>query len=233
MASIVDDRGYNQGFKLVESTVVRMKRRAALFLSEMNSEQPSDVLEIGCGTGEISNWLAEGSPHRVVGTDICAPFIETAKSRYVRDNLAFKVLDFSNPSDISDGSYDYICGNGILHHLYPNLPSVLKTIRNLLKPGGKMIFMEPNIYNPYCAVIFNFTRELAKLEPDEMAFSRRYITRILRECGYSDIRVEYRDFLVPGIPAALIKPSILIGSVLERTPVLRCLSQSLYLVATK
>lgn len=233
MASIVDDRGYNQGFKLVESTLVRMQRRAKLFLSEMDMSGSHDVLEIGCGTGEISNWLAEFSPHQVLGTDICEPFIASAAGRYTKENLKFEVVDFNNPAQVKQRSFDYIVGNGILHHLYPTLLDSLKTIRTLLRPGGKMIFMEPNIYNPYCAVIFNFTRKLAKLEPDEMAFSRRFIQKKLHYAGYSEISVSYKDFLIPGIPSALIKPSIVIGDILENIPVLNTLSQSLYIVATK
>jgi 2-polyprenyl-3-methyl-5-hydroxy-6-metoxy-1,4-benzoquinol methylase len=233
MASIVDDRGYNQGFTLVESTRVRMKRRAELFLAEMDMSRPYDVLEIGCGTGEISNWIAESSTHRVLGTDICEPFITLAAGKYVRENLSFEVVDFNNPGQVNERSFDYIIGNGILHHLYPSLLESLKRIRSLLRPGGKMIFMEPNIYNPYCAVIFNFTRELAKLEPDEMAFSGRFIRGKLREAGYSEIQVSYKDFLVPGIPSVLIKPSIVLGDILERIPGVNRLSQSLYIVATK
>ena len=233
MASIIDDRGYNQGFILHESTWVRMKRRAQLMLSEMDLSKSGDVLEIGCGTGEISSFLAEGSRYRVLGTDICAPFIADAANKYKRDNLSFEVVDFNDPSQVRERKFDYVVGNGILHHLYPNLPQALRTIRELLKPGGKMIFMEPNIYNPYCAVIFNLTRKLANLEPDEMAFSRRYISKKLRVAGYSDFTVRYRDFLVPGIPSSFIRPSIIIGDYLEKLPPFNRLSQSLFIVGTR
>jgi len=202
-------------------------------LSEMDLSKSGDVLEIGCGTGEISSFLAEGSRYRVLGTDICAPFIAEAGNKYKRDNLSFEVVDFNDPSQDRERKFDYVVGNGILHHLYPNLPQALRTIRELLKPGGKMIFMEPNIYNPYCAVIFNLTRKLANLEPDEMAFSRRYISKKLCEAGYSDLTVRYRDFLVPGIPSSFIKPSIIIGDYLEKLPPFNRLSQSLFIVGTR
>lgn len=233
MASIIDDRGYNQGFKLVESTLVRMKRRADLILAEMDVTKQGDVLEIGCGTGEISNWLAQGSRYKILGTDLCEPFIQAAAHKYRRDNLAFEVVDFNDPGQVRERKFDYIVGNGILHHLYPKLSESLKTIRLLLKPGGKMIFMEPNIYNPYCAIIFNLTRKLANLEPDEMAFSRRWISRKLLEAGYATIDVRYKDFLVPGVPSFLIKPSIMIGDCLERIPPLNRLSQSLFIVGSR
>ena len=92
--------------------------------------------------------------------------------------------------------------------------------------------MEPNIYNPYCALIFNYARKWANLEPDEMAFSKGFISKKLRASGYGNIRVDYKDFLLPGIPDALINPSIIIGKFLEKTPVLRSVSQSIFIVAS-
>jgi hypothetical protein len=103
----------------------------------------------------------------------------------------------------------------------------------MLNEGGKIIFFEPNIFNPYCAVIFNAARTWANLEPDEMAFSRRYITSKLRHSGYSSISVTYRDFLVPGVPNWMIQPLIVAGDFLERVWPLNRLSQSLFIVAEK
>ena len=94
MASIIDDRGFNQGFELVKSTEIRMKRRATWFQDEMDSQSPKTVLEIGCGTGEVSYWIAQNSNLNVLGTDLCAPFINQAKENYKLPNLDFEVLDF-------------------------------------------------------------------------------------------------------------------------------------------
>jgi hypothetical protein len=96
-----------------------------------------------------------------------------------------------------------------------------------------MIFIEPNIYNPYCAVIFNIARDWANLEPDEMAFSKGFITAKLKTAGYTDIKVDYKDFLLPGIPDSMIKPSIAIGDVLERLPLVNKVSQSIFISAAK
>lgn len=233
MASIVDERGYNQGFELVKSTEVRMRRRADYMVSQMDLNGPKDILEIGCGTGEVSYWIAEKTGKHVLGTDLSPLFIENAQKSLKLPNLDFEVLDFSNPQQVAGRKFDYIIGNGILHHLYHHLDNVLPVMRDLLKDKGKMIFIEPNIYNPYCAVIFNIARDWANLEPDEMAFSKGFITAKLKTAGYTDIKVDYKDFLLPGIPDSMIKPSIAIGDVLEKLPLVNKVSQSIFISAAK
>lgn len=235
MASIIDDRGFNQGFELVKSTEVRMRRRADWMTAAMQNDKAKCVLEIGCGTGEVSFWIAEKTKHRVLGTDLCVPFIENAKKNLVLPNLQFEVLDFNNPTQIKGRKFDYIIGNGILHHLYYHLDSALVTLQNLLDDGGKIIFMEPNIYNPYvyCIFSFPFLRKLTHLEPDEMAFSKSFITKKLQQADYKNIKVEYKDFLLPGIPDFLITPSVVIGDVLEKIPLIKNVSQSIFISAEK
>lgn len=233
MSSILDDRGFNQGFELVKSTEIRMRRRADYMISKMTVGQGKSVLEIGCGTGEVSYWIAEKTGMQVLGTDLCIPFVEEANQKLVLPNLGFEVLDFNKPDQVKGRKFDYIVGNGILHHLFQNLDNALLTLSSLLKEGGKIIFLEPNIYNPYCAVIFNWARNWANLEPDEMAFSKNYITQKLMKSGFTKVEVQYKDFLLPGIPDALIQPSIKIGDILEKTPLVKMVSQSIYISASK
>jgi ubiquinone/menaquinone biosynthesis C-methylase UbiE len=235
MASIKDDRGFNQGFELVKSTEVRMKRRSDLILTETEKSATKKILEIGCGTGEIAYWMAQNSPAQVLGTDLCVPFIEDAGKKYQLPNLQYAVLDFNKADQFKGEKFDYIVGNGILHHLYYHLDEALKNMLGLLNKGGKMIFMEPNIYNPYIHFIFSYPklRVKAHLEPDEMAFSKNFIEDKLLTAGYTNIKVEYRDFLLPGIPAFLINPSVVVGDVLEKIPVVKKVSQSIFITAEK
>lgn len=235
MASIVDDRGYNQGFELVKSTEVRMRRRADFMLQAMKDTQHKTIMEIGCGTGEISYWIAEKTNANVLGTDLCVPFIENAQKQLQLPNLSYEVLDFNKPEQIKGRQFDFIIGNGILHHLYYHLDEALHTMRNLLTDNGRIVFMEPNIYNPYIYLIFSYAalRKKAHLEPDEMAFSKDFITKKLEAAGYGDIQVTYKDFLLPGIPDFMIQPSIVIGDVLEKIPLVKTVSQSIFISAAK
>lgn len=235
MAKIVDDRGFNQIYKPEGATKIRLQRRAMFFTDKMNKSEPCSVLEIGCGTGEVSYWIAEQVKGTVLGTDLSQQFVDQANLNYKLPNLQYKVVDFNKPEDLNNQKFDYIIGNGILHHLYYNLDEVLISFKKLLSDNGKIIFMEPNIYNPYCALIFKIPklRISAKLEPDEMAFSKTFITNKLKKHNYSNIQVDYRDFLLPGIPMWLVNPSIYAGNVLEKIPFIKMVSQSIFIVASK
>jgi 2-polyprenyl-3-methyl-5-hydroxy-6-metoxy-1,4-benzoquinol methylase len=230
--SIVDDRGYNQGFKETFALKKRMERRAGWMINEMNAKVGKKVLEIGCGTGYVSYYIAGKTGMQMIGSDLCEPFIEEATKKYILPNLSFLILDFNKAATGIHNKFDYIIGNGILHHLYYNLDEVLSTLKNLLNLQGKIIFMEPNIYNPYVAAIFKNKRlrTWAKLEPDEMAFSRAFIRKKLQSTGFKNIKVRYKDFLLPGVPRLLVKPSIVIGNVLEKTP-FKFVSQSILICA--
>lgn len=232
--SIVDDRGYNQGFKETFALRKRMERRADWMINEMDVRFDKKVLEIGCGTGYVSYYIANKTGMHVIGSDLCKPFIEDAKEKYKLPNLSYDTLDFNKATTSVNDRFDYIIGNGILHHLYYNLDEVLITLKNLLNPGGKIIFMEPNVYNPYVAAIFknNALRKWAKLEPDEMAFSKKFIYKKLERAEFGDIQIRYKDFLLPGVPKILVSPSIAIGNFLERTPV-KLVSQSILICAGK
>ncbi len=240
MASIQDDRGYNQGFKPSKAMDVRMERRCDYMISQIDlSKQNIKILEIGCGTGEISYFLANKTKAEILGTDICLPFIEDSRKNYSSPNLKYEVLDFNDAESISnvlgDTKFDYIVGNGILHHLFYKLDNSLVSINELLNTNGKMIFLEPNILNPYCFLIFNFSffRKLVKLEPDEMAFTKKLITKKLKVAKYNNIKIEHKDFLIPGTPSILINPVTRAGGLIEKIPLLNKLSQSIYVTASK
>lgn len=236
MASLKDDRGYNQMFKPTIAMEIRSKRRANMIISEMNISSKTEILEIGCGTGEIAFFIANETKAIVLATDLCIPFIEEAKIKFKDvSNLSFDTLNFNSPDSLMGRKFDYIVGNGILHHLYNNLDETLENIYFLLKKGGKLIFLEPNIYNPYCLLIFktNYFRKIANLEPDEMAFSKKFIFKKLQTAKYQNIKIDFRDFLLPITPSYLVTFVIFLGNILEKIPLLNKMSQSIFIIGQK
>lgn len=214
---------------------LRYNRRAKWIVDEIQATPETEILDLGCGTGEFTYYVAKETGAKVLGLDCSPLFIDTARNNYPLPNIRFETIDFRNSDQTKHLKFDYIVGNGILHHLYYGLEETIESLNSLLRPGGKIVFFEPNLMNPYCFLIFRFPffRKLAKLEPDEMAFSRRFATKQLLRSNFKDINVEYRDFLVPIAPKSWVKAIFAFETLTTYIPILKPFAQSLFICAEK
>lgn len=231
--ALQDEQGFNQVFRPVGSTPLRMRRRSDWFVSQIELLGAKRVLEIGSGTGDMAAYLAAHSSAEIVAVDISPAFVADARARHVAPNLRFELFDLLDDAPPPFGEFDMVCGNGILHHLVMRLPQVLTSLRSLTRPGGGLAFIEPNFLNPYCAFIFGTRvgRRWARLEPDEMAFTPRELQAALPSAGWHDVRVRTKDFLLPGLPKGLTSPILAVEPALEATMLTRWLAQSHFVTA--
>lgn len=105
------------------------------------------VLEVGCGMGRYTLMLAQrGVP--VEGMDLSLVLLERLRT-YAggRFDIPLHCADIQNPPPELHRSFDVVLGFFVLHHL-KDLESSFRAMARLLKPGGRMIFLEPNAYNP-------------------------------------------------------------------------------------
>ena len=133
----------------------------------------------------------------------------------------------------ADASFDVVYGCSILHHLEVGV--ALREVRRVLRPGGRLVFSEPNLVNPQVLLMF----KIAALKfhyggsPDEMAFTRRAIRRVLGVIGFSRFSVTHFDFVHPAIPGALLPVVEPLLERLERVPFVRALSGSMLIHAER
>lgn len=231
--ALEDERGFNQVFAPVGSSLLRMRRRHDWFLAEARRAGARRILEIGCGTGVAAARMAAGTDAEVVAIDISDAFLDEARARHTAPNLRFEKLTLPTEDPARLGRFDFVFGNGILHHLVRELPQVLDALRRATNPGGRIAFIEPNLANPFCAFIFGtkIGRRWAKLEPDEMAFKPGQLGTAFTTADWQDVQVQTRDFLVPGLPSPMIKPILALEPALEATAVTRWLAQSHFVTA--
>ena len=231
--SLQDERGFNQAFAPVGSTPLRMRRRNDWFIVQAEHIGARRILELGCGTGEAAAQVAARTAAEVIAVDISDAFLEHARANHQASNLCFEKLDLLGEDPLRLGHFDLVFGNGILHHLVLRLPEVLHALRRITNPGGGLAFIEPNFLNPYCAFIFGtqIGRRFARLEPDEMAFTPGQLRRILPASGWREVEVATRDFLLPGLPTALVKPILAVEPFIEATALTRWLAQSHFITA--
>jgi hypothetical protein len=98
---------------------------------------------------------------------------------------------------------------------------------------GRAVFSEPNLMNPQVLLMFRCgpLKPYFGTSPDEMAFTRGWISRVLGRVGFTRFSVRYFDFLHPSTPRALLRLAEPFAESLERVPGLRAISGSLLIHA--
>src|SRR5215469_2680827 len=189
------------------------------------------VLELGCGTGYFTRELARSGAD-VAAIDVSPELLDIAKANHSAPNVRYEI---QNAYELSypDAVFDSVVGSSVLHHL--EIEEAIREIYRVLKSGGAIYFTEPNMLNPQIAIQKNVPWVKRKLgdSPDETAFFRWPLRRLLEQTGYRDIRIDPFDFLHPKTPVSLIAPVNAFGRLLESVPLISEFAGSLYIRAVK
>jgi len=117
-------------------------------LKEAGLVKHSTVLEIGCGIGTLSSFIAGHIPKgKITGVDISPASVEFAKKKYsgIR-NLEFLVSDMTDFQHA--GKYDFILFPDVLEHIpVEGHENIFKTIKSLVHRDSKVVI---NLPNPRC-----------------------------------------------------------------------------------
>jgi ubiquinone/menaquinone biosynthesis C-methylase UbiE len=99
-----------------------------------------DVLELGCGTGKNTVWLAERA-RSVVALDFSPGMLARARERVRGSHVRFVEHDVREPWPVADASADVIVGNLVLEHVADLAPVYAEAAR-ALRAGGRLLFCE-------------------------------------------------------------------------------------------
>ena len=204
----------------------RARRRSALIGEGAGLQPGMRVLEIGCGTGLFTEMLARTGCH-ITAVDVSGELIAKARARGLPEDRV-RFLDRSFEDCDAEGPFDAVVGSSVLHHL--EIRPALARIYSLLKPGGRFSFAEPNMLNPQIWIERKFSRWRTVfwyISPDETAFTRWDIKRLMEQVGLRDVVVIPFDWLHPATPRALIPLVGGMGACMERTPLVREFAGSL------
>ncbi|WP_248845986.1 dethiobiotin synthase [Acetobacter senegalensis] len=99
----------------------------------LRGRKPARILELGCGTGFLTEKLRRAWPEaEIVATDIAPHMLERARQRAGED-ICYRVMDAASP-DIS-GPFDLICGNLVFQWL-EQPQKAMETLEGFLAPAG-------------------------------------------------------------------------------------------------
>ena len=102
------------------------------------------VLEIGCGDGYGSFYLAEVAKE-VIGIDYEEAVILQAQKKYKRANLSFIQMDAAN-LQFTDNSFEIVCSFQVIEHIAEDrLSRYLSEVSRVLKDEGKFYLSTLNV----------------------------------------------------------------------------------------
>jgi trans-aconitate methyltransferase len=165
------------------------RRRQDLVDRELAGTQ---VVEVGCGPGALLAALAARHPEAsFLGLDVDAAMIEHARERHAAENVRFDVVDLgtARPPVVADFAYSV----DVLHHVHEPLP-FLRNLRELLRPGGTWLALEPNVFHPF---IYWSQERMRRAGFDEDHFRPWAMEPLFRETGF-DVAERRYAFLFPG-----------------------------------
>jgi len=119
------------------STLLPRSRIALEFASQL---RVADILDYGCGDGEVTQELARATGAAVVGADISQVAVEACRRR----GLRAEKLEFGRTLPFGDRSFDLVFMTEVIEHLV-DPAGALKEVRRILKPHGYLILSTPNL----------------------------------------------------------------------------------------
>ncbi|WP_404786449.1 glycosyltransferase [Altericista sp. CCNU0014] len=186
------------------------------------------ILEIGCGKGFFTRQLLKVSrgenPITAVtfnlkpdGINYIPEPIELIVANEISGALENRQFDFVVAMDLLDRS---------------NCASVLKTVYDLLKPGGQVIFYESNPWN----VILKFRRLISQLfgnkDPRHL-LNRSELYELISEVGFLKVFSVFNDFVYAPLNKHLIWLLRNLSILLENAPFIQTFAGSILIHAQK
>lgn len=179
------------------------------------------VLDAGCGSGRVTEMLAERLPRgSVVALDGSAAMVEATRERLARfgDRIEYLVADLGRPLPI-DGRVDAILSTATFHWV-PDHDALFRNLAAVTRPGGMLVAQCGGVGN-----IASVQRVLARIGDGWLGnvhFETPLATvRRLDTAGYVDIECWLTDEpwrFEPGEPFETYLRTVVLGDHLARIP---------------
>ena len=141
---------------------LRTRAERSEFARLLDRAIPGDarIVDAGCGTGQMSLYLARAN-RIVIGADLTRASLQLAAGaakRFGVDRVRFVETDLRRPG-LRNGAFDVVYSSGVLHHT-PDPRASFARLAKLARPGGMIIL---GLYNAFARFPFRLRRLLARV----------------------------------------------------------------------
>jgi ubiquinone/menaquinone biosynthesis C-methylase UbiE len=106
------------------------------------------VLDLGCGPG-LSSYLLSKRGFIVTGLDISQKFLDLSKHK---ESETLRLVQGNVCSlDLPDSSFDIVVSHELIEHIV-KVDKALHEMQRVVKKGGKIIILAPNLFSPLSAL---------------------------------------------------------------------------------
>jgi dolichol-phosphate mannosyltransferase len=209
------------------ATELKLRWRALFTQKRLHILPGECILELGSGGGSFSAHLDRilRSENPITGAVFSSELLVTATSRKL-GNVSFVAANEYLENAPSE-SFDFLIGSGMLWH--PRFSETLHHVFRLLKPGGQILFFEPNLRLP--ARLLN---ELARRRADRVfhaGFNETF--EIVSRSGFLDTNLVPHDIVSCRLGYRLMERIQAKAVLVEHMPGLRIACASMCLNARK
>lgn len=170
---------------------------AAKFVDWVDAPANADWLEIGCGTGALTQAvLSTAAPRSILSTDQSADFVAHAKAQITDDRAVFQVADATH-LPCAGASMDIVTSALVLNFI-PDKQAALAEMRRVLRPGGVVAFYVWDYPGGGMGFIDAFWKAAGEIDPDavELNESTRFpfcqkdgLSALCQDAGTSDAKI--------------------------------------------
>jgi ubiquinone/menaquinone biosynthesis C-methylase UbiE len=122
-----------------------------------------NIIELGCGTGKNTNWLAQKADH-IMALDFSSEMIKKAKEKMTAENVDFIETDINSDWPVNPGWANLISCSLVLEHI-ENLDFIFSEASRVLKRNGKFYICELHPWKQYSGSKARFETEEGSHEP--------------------------------------------------------------------
>ena len=180
--------------------------------------QGKKVLEIGCGTGDLSAAL---KPSYGVGIDVSGEMIKIARKKYPQLKFIVGTID----DYAAEGTFDYIVISGLLGEL-EDVQSFLSSLRKFCNADTRVII---EYYSYLWQVLLKVTEKLGRKMPqyEQNWLTVHDIVNFLKLTHYEEVKKE-RSIL---LPINIWGISFLINKFIAKLPLINALTLNHFIIA--
>lgn len=193
-----------------------IKRQVERVIEAGQLTKKERLIDIGCGIGKYTIELLKQG-YRVEGLDIAEGLLQQLQNHNQTGvPLPLHCADIAHPPEALSGQYDAAIGFFALHHMF-DLDRAFQGIAKILKPKGKLIFLEPNPYNLLYYLQILLTPKMTwKGDKGILKMRPRLLFPALKRAGFLHPAVDRSGFFPPFLTD--LKGGVALEKKLEKFP---------------